>query len=519
MTSLAHILLHGAERFRDRLAVADPFESISYGVLAREASQLGRVLRAAKHDPGARSLIVLPNSVYFVRAHFANLLAGLISVPCDASLSADTLRSIAGSCEPACLLTDAATLARLTASGGLPGSIRTVVTFGGRAAGAGDAAELMDEQPADLLDVPRDEHATATIMYTTGTTGCPKGVPLTHANVLAALRSIIEFVGYSQDDREVVVLPLSHSFGLGHLYCNLMSGGAVYTENGLARVGRVLKAVENFGATGFPGTPMGFGMLLDQYGPIFAERARGLRFSVINSAPLPPERTAQLRQLLPRLDVMVYYGLTEASRSTFISLTREGPSYYRSVGRPMKHVAVQIHTADGGVAAVGDTGEVTISGPAVVREYWKNSCDTALVFRDGRLHTGDLGYLDAQGFLWITGRIKDIINVGGYKVNPTDVEKVLTTWPGVRDAGVVGVEGVGGLTGEAVIAALVLAPDCALNEVELQQYCVARLEKFKVPTRFVAVPEVSRTNTGKIRRAELHKLVIAALGAGAAPRF
>lgn len=518
MKRVADILLRGAARFGARQAVADPLESVTYAQLGLQASQLGRALHALGTQPGERSLVVLANSVNFVRAHFANLLAGLVSVPCDANLTAETLGALAGSCEPRCLLTDRNTLARLTSHAPLPACIKDVVLLdsagpampgGSRLWAAGD---IMSGQPADLLDTPREGDDLAALMYTTGTTGRPKGVPLTHANILAALHSIVEFAGYTSDDREVVILPLSHNFGLGHVYCNLMSGGAVYTENGLARIGRVLKAVESFGATGFPGTPMGFGLLIDQYGPVLASKGRNLRFSVINSAPLPPERTVQLRELLPQLDIMIYYGLTEASRTSFISLTRSGPGYYRSAGRPMKHVEVRIQNPTGTALPAGETGEVIIRGPAVPGAYWKNPEETQLAFRHGWLHTGDLGHVDADGYLWITGRIKDVINVGGYKVNPAEVEKVLLAWPGVRDAGVVGIEGAGGLTGESVVAALVGDAGFVPDEAALQQHCLARLEKFKVPARFVVVPEISRSNTGKIKRAELARVVAASLG-------
>lgn len=517
MKRVAEILLEGAVRFGPRPALADPAETLSYAELAGQASRLGRALRGLGLEPGERSLVVLPNGTDFARAHFANLLAGLVSVPCDAGLTAGTLAALAASCEPSCLLTDAATLARLSAGGALPSCVREVVILGNTPTPTAmsrhhSAADLMSSQPDDLLDVPRASGDLAALMYTTGTTGRPKGVELTNANVLAALHSIVEFVGYGPEDREVVILPLSHNFGLGHVYCNLMSGGAVYTENGLARPGRVLKALESFGATGFPGTPLGFGMLIDQYGPVLAQKGRNLRFSVINSAPLPPERTEQLRRLLPGLDVMIYYGLTEASRTSFISLSKAGPVYYRSAGRPMKHVEVQIHDADARALPAGETGEVVIRGPAVTRGYWRNPDETAAVFRGGWLHTGDLGHLDADGYLWITGRSKDVINVGGYKVNPADVEAVLLQWPGVRDAGVVGLEGVGGLTGEAVVAALVKEPGVSPDETALQQHCLARLEKFKVPIRFVFLDEINRSNTGKIKRAELARAAAAALG-------
>lgn len=514
MTTLGEIILRGSERFGAREALADPAEAATYAQLGASACQLARGLRRLGLAPGERSLVVLPNSVNFVRAHFANLLAGAVSVPCDAAVTAESLAAIAASCTPACLLTDSATWRRLNLGGPVPGVPERVVLLDAPAGGwpgTIDGRALAAAEEISPLNLAPASDALAALMYTTGTTGRPKGVMLSHANVLAALRSIIEYVRYTPDDREVVVLPLSHNFGLGHVYCNLISGGAVYTEPGLARVGRVLKALASFRATGFPGTPLGFGMLMDQYGSVLAEKGAGLRFAVINSAPLPPERAAQLQALLPRLDIMVYYGLTEASRACFVSLTQAGPAMYRSVGRPMPHVELALRDAAGGMAPAGAGGEVVIRGPALAQGYWQNPAEEAAAFRDGWLHTGDLGRLDAGGNLWIVGRIKDVINVGGYKVLPAEVERVLARVGGVRDVGVAGLEGLAGSEGEVVVAGLVADDSFVLDEPALQQFCLGSLEKFKVPARFVRIAAVPRTDTGKIRRADLAAAIRSAI--------
>jgi len=520
VTTLGDILLRGVERFGPREALADPQMEVSYAELGSATFQLARGLQRIGLAPGDRSLVVLPNSVAFVRAHFANLLAGAISVPCDAAITPESLAGVCASCGPRLLLTDSASLARLTANAPLPAGLAHVVILdppakailsGAPSPGGGvgvmvpviDGTTLAAAEEMEPLRVSRRSDDLAALMYTTGTTGRPKGVMLSHANVLAALRSIIEFVHYTPEDREVVVLPLSHNFGLGHVYCNLMSGGAVYTENGLARVGRVVKALESFRATGFPGTPLGYGMLMDQYGPVLAQKGANLRFAVINSAPLSPERTTQLQALLPRLDIMVYYGLTEASRSAFISLSQSGPAYYRSVGRPMPHVDVRIRGGDGKDAAPDTSGEVVIRGPALAQGYWQNPEEESAGIRDGWLHTGDIGRIDADGYLWIVGRIKDVINVGGYKVLPGEVERVIAQFAGVRDVGVAGLEGLPGLSGETVVAGVVADEKFTLDEAALQQHCLAHLEKFKVPARFVRIAAVPRSNTGKTLRSEL----------------
>ncbi len=497
---LPQILTSGADAHAGRLAVQDIHGSVSYELLATQAGELAGGLRHLGLKTGDRSVVVLPNGILFVTAHFANLMAGAVSVPFDASVAPESFASMAANCRPRFLLTNAASAQRL-GSVAREAGIEKVISFD-ETPDALFAQEVSSLGHAGVFTDQITPDSLAVLMYTTGTTGQPKGVRLTHANVMQALRNICNFVGYGPDDREVVTLPLSHNFGLGHLYCNLLNGGAVYTESGLTRVGRVLENVESFEATGFPGTPAGFGMLMDRYGPILAKRGSKLRFSVINSAPLPPERAAQLQALLPDLDIMVYYGLTEASRSTFISLTRQGPEYYRSVGRSLGTTRLAIKSGAGETLDAGETGEVVIHGPAVTSGYWENEKETRLLLRDGWLHTGDLGHLDKEGYLFITGRLKDVINVGGYKVNPSEVERVLSRFPGVLD---VAVAGVPEPDGEVVVAAIVadqsVPPDFATIETE----CLLQLERFKVPTRFVQVAKIPRTDSGKIQRSVLIK--------------
>ncbi|WP_189515042.1 class I adenylate-forming enzyme family protein [Cerasicoccus arenae] len=447
---LSDIIVQGALHWPTREAVADASGSLTYAELAEQSARVAAWLVGEGIRPGDRVAVHLPNSVRFVVAHFGVQSAGAVSVPLDPALTPPQVAAIIASAEPKCSLDANSSWGEIEAATPLVSPVNCA---------------------ADDL---------AALMFTTGTTGQPKGVMLTHANIFAALRNIVDFIGYTEQDREVITLPLSHNFGLGHVYCNLLAGGAVYLEPGLARVGRVLKAIKEFGATGFPTTPLGIALLLDRYGEAFAERAQRLRFMVVNSAPLPPERAAQLQALLPQLNVLVYYGLTEASRSTFISLTREGPGRYRSVGRPMKDVDLQLD-AD---------GQVLIGGPTVTPGYWRDLAATESALSAGVLHTGDLGRFDADGYLYITGRIDDIINFGGYKINPLAVERVLEQFPGLSECAVVG--------SDSVVAYYVAASE--LDADALTQYCRGQLQVYETPTQFVRIDHLPRTESGKLKR-------------------
>ena len=506
------IVKTSAERYGDRLAIADPGTQMSYSELAASVFGLSQFLRKEGLQDGDRVAIALPNSVRFIESHLGIITAGGISVPLDFGIAENNFIRICENCAPRFLIADKVSMQRVGIAAET-NCLERIFLYGNEFNGDGSKIvlnlenEIFCARSTNPTNAKVDSGSVASLMYTTGTTGRAKGVPLMHSNIEAALRNICNFIGYSKNDREIVILPLSHNFGLCHVYCNLLNGGAVYTENGLARVGRVLKKLSKFGATGFPGTPTGFGLLIDKYAPVLAEHGKGLRFSVINSAPLPPERTAQLHSLLPDLNILVYYGLTEASRSTFISLSKIGPKYYRSVGRPMPNLSVEILENSGLKVEQGGIGEIVISGPTVVDGYWNNPDLNRITFKDGKIHTGDLGYIDPDGNLFITGRMKDFINVGGYKINPIEVEDVIIKYNGIEDVGVTGVEGLFGMTGDSVVAGIVVE-DKAWDANALEKYCLKHLEKFKIPVAFLRIDTIPRTNTGKARRKELRDLLI-----------
>lgn len=513
MDLIHRILLDTAETFESKVAVRDPMRALTYGRLAEEVMKQSSRLLSLDVAQRARVVTILPNSVDFFVSHFSALNAGFVSVPCDPGISIEGLNGILKSCQPAFIVTNAFVYKRLAEA------IRRAEAH---------AVVLMDDQRGhdengtpiinigDLPSHPVKDRAPqgwetdeiATIMYTSGSTGLAKGVCLTHQNVIWAITNICQFVGYTSEDTEVDILPLSHNFGLGQAYCNLAKGGTVYTEPGLVRVKRVLEALEGLPATGFSGTPSGFSLLMDRYGPVFKEKCRNLRFIIINSEAMPPKRTEQLQQLLPHVDIMVYYGLTEASRSTFISLTRMGPDFYHSVGRPMRGIKLSILDPNGVALAPFQIGEIVIEGPTVTKGYWKAPDQTAAVIREGKLYTGDLGYVDDAGFLFITGRLKDMINVGGLKVSPEEVERVLREYPGVLDAAVVGIKDCLGLPGESVVAAIVWGGEDRFASESCKRFCLTRLEPYKVPRSFVALDAIPRSENGKLLRAVIEAKVM-----------
>jgi long-chain acyl-CoA synthetase len=496
--SLHEALLGTVSRFGgDGEAVRDAQTVLTRGQLVDCAQRLAGALRSVGVTAGDPVILCAPNGVEFVIGHFAILMAGGVSTPLEAFVSPAVFSHVVNVTQAKAIITTSSALSALHKKQlRLPAQ---VFVFGAHPStvAAHDAWKLAQHGPVGEVS-QRCGGDLAAILFTSGSTGRPKGVMLSHAATLTALRSIIEFVGYTSDEREVVTVPVAHSFGLGHVYCNLFSGGAVYLEAGLANVKRVLTTISDWGATGFPGTPLSFALLLDTYGPVFSDKAKNLRFIVVNSAPLPSARARQLQKVLPNTELFVYYGLTEASRSTFVSLTRE-PDRLHTVGRPMPGVQLSFDP---------ETGEVLIAGPHLADGYWSEPVATADAFTSQGLRTGDKGVLDADGFLTITGRLKDQINLGGFKVDPSEVEEYLrTSMRGLTDVGVVGLDDG---DSQVVACAVVLEHGATFDPKALTQSARGALEPFKVPTVWQVVSTIPRSATGKILRGELKQLLSSA---------
>ncbi len=495
IASLADIAAATAEREPQRIAIDDGRRRVTYGQLSSSASRFAGFLGTSGVHRGARVAICLRNQVEFMEAHLGILQAGCVSVPIPPESTDAELDAYLSDAEPMVFIASpsvverqsrpAVDLLRLTDS---PCSIPGVLTLADAIAGASG-------EPAP----PRSEpNALAVLLYTTGTSARPKAVMLSHQNTLAAIRNEISIVGQNAE-RELVVLPLWHSYGLGQVYCNLATSGTVFLRNGLTRLGRILDLLHAERITAFACTPTGYKLILERGGEAFQKAGQFLTQSVVNSSPLSRPLAERLRQVLPQLRIFVYYGLTEASRTTFLSLNDVAPEKYESVGVPAPGVQVRVVRQSGASAAIGEEGEIVVSGDTVALGYWRRPEETSATFTANQLRTGDVGTFDQAGNLWLRGRLKDFINVGGLKVSPSEVEQSLGTHPSVADCAVCAVPDT--LTGEAVAAMIVLKPNELVNTEALETHCATTLEHFKVPKIWVMADVVPRTDSGKaIRR-------------------
>lgn len=342
--------------------------------------------------------------------------------------------------------------------------------------------------------------AIADLLYTTGTTGRKKGVVLTQASILAAAHNITAFVGNGPNDVEVVPLPLSHSFGLGRLRCLAVAGHTIVLEAGLGTGIPTLKRILDAQATGLALVPTGFDILRQMTGDSLGRVREHLRYIEIGSAPMKSETRSWLTALLPRTRICHHYGLTEASRAAFTEYHADAHKP-GSAGRAAPNVEITICDESGQRLSAGDPGEVVVRGGMVMREYWKQPELTQQAFCGQGLKTGDIGYLDTDGYLFLLGRRGDLINVGGRKVAPDEIENLLCQIEGVRDAGCVAEPDK--LLGECVKAYVVA--DREIERAEVLAFLRPRIEEYKVPQSIERITAIPRTNSGKIQRQALRR--------------
>ena len=361
-----------------------------------------------------------------------------------------------------------------------------------------EEVDILTQPPATFTGPVRDD--VADIMFTTGTTGEPKGVPLTHENLSAAVRQINEFIGNGKEDVEVLALPVHHSFGMGRARCVLAAGGTLVMVDGFTNTSRLFSLLSDYNATGFAFVPAAWAYIEQMSGLRIAQYATSLRYIEIGSAPMPIEKKRQLMKLFPQARICMHYGLTEASRSTFIEFHSER-EHLDSVGKAAPHVDIAVFSESGEQCAPGQEGEICVYGKHVIAHYLGESRQRS---RHGKyFRTGDWGVLDEQGYLTILSRTKDIINCGGKKVSPEEVETYLRQLTGIEDCACVPMPDPQGVLGEVVKAVLVGAPSEATTLENIRASLKNNLETYKLPVCVEWRQSLPRTSSGKLMRSSI----------------
>lgn len=506
---LHHFLEASAALQPDKTALVCDGQRYSYAQIDRMATQLAGLLQRRGVQRGDRVAIFMDNAVEAVIAVYAALKAGAVFMPVNPLTKQDKLAYLLNDSRASVLLAHAAL--RETFSGALANnrSVHTCLVFGElrqahadpRVQSYPDAAGA-EAGPDDPGNIDQD---LAAIIYTSGSTGDPKGVMLTHLNMVSATNSVSRYLGLHHGDVVLCVLPLAFDYGLYQVLMSFKLGATVVLERSFAFPVKVLEVMARERVTVLPGVPTVFSLLMG-IKSLSQNDLGALRMITNTAAALSEQHIKDLRALFPQATLFSMYGLTECKRVTYLP-PEQLDIRPTSVGRGMPNEEVWLVDEAGQRLPNGSTGELVIRGSNVMRGYWEKPDETARRLRPGPnpgelvLYSGDIFRTDAEGYLYFVARKDDVIKSRGEKVSPREVENVLYAMQGVHEVAVVGVPDA--VLGQAVKAFVALRPGFSYSEREVIKYCLSRLESFMAPKHVVFVDALPKTDTGKIKKTGL----------------
>ncbi|GMA21861.1 long-chain-fatty-acid--CoA ligase [Arsenicicoccus piscis] len=492
MTNLAHNLLETARRHPDNTVVRLDEDETSYAGLVEQTANVAGWLRAKGVGPGDRVVLSLPNLPAFAVAYYAVLRLGAIVVPMNPLLKPREVEFYVRDSGAELVIGMAPDTAEGTAEAG--GRFVPVTEIVEAAAGGGDITPVREV-------VERADDDTAVILYTSGTTGRPKGAELSHANLDINQRLTGEvLMTLTAEDTLMGCLPLFHVFGMTCVLNNAVATGAAVTLVPRFDPSAVLHAIERDRATIFVGVPTMYAAMLATARTMDpAPDLSSLRLCVSGGSSMPVEVMKAFEETFDCI-VLEGYGLSETSPVASFNQPHQERKP-GTIGTTIPGVDMMIMREDGSAAEVGEIGEIVIRGHNIMKGYWGRADATADAIRDGWFHSGDLGTIDDEGYLTIVDRAKDMIIRGGYNVYPREVEEVLYEHPGVAEAAVVGIPHPH--YGEEVAAYVALRPDQQVSEQELVDFCKERVAAYKYPRVVHLIDGLPKGATGKILKREL----------------
>lgn len=493
-----------ARRSGDRPALWTANGVVTYGRLFEQSRALAQTLRVHGVVPRDRVAIVLDNSAEFVLAYLGSLGAGAVVVPCNPGAPCASLASVFQDCRPVAAFMMKPDLATTQALRVADPDLNTLyAAHSGKSEKQGpltiwSLADWFSSANATLPGEEAEEESLAAIIYTSGTTGTPKGVMLSHANLDATASAGRQMLDLRADDRVGIVAPLFHLYGLREVDAALRVGATVILPPGGAFLASVHRHLQVAHVTGISAVPGALALLVERYRSELAASSGHLRYLTIGTAPASAALLSALRETLPSTRIVVTYGLTEVSRVSFRDVM-DGESSVGNVGRPYPGVEISLLGDSEGV------GRVVVRSRMVMLGYWNRPEATRDVLgADGSLLTPDCGWIGADQTLHLLGRIDEVINCGGQKVSPAEVEEVLARHSRVAAVAVLAMADPAGILGQ-VVRAIVVRRDDSLSINELLRHAASSLEAHKVPRSIEFVNEIPRSVLGKPQRFQMDR--------------
>lgn len=492
MCNLFSLLHDSTLKYAEKVYVVDKGVEYTYSNVYEKCISVAENLKLIGLNEGDRVLVYFDNSIEYISAFFSVLLVNGIVVPINKNTTMENIKYIIENTKPKAIISNETFLKRLQ------GKVDFEVC---RAVNIDEVWSRRCSNSCALINkLTKDGDMPSVILYTSGTTRMPKGVTLTHKNLIANTESILEYLELKNDDSILATINFSYSYGNSLLLTHTKVGGTIFIENRVSYPIKVLEQMVISKASGFSTVGSYINLLLKQEG-LREYHLKELKYITFAGESTSFEDIITLNKLAPHIKIFVMYGQTEASAR----LSYLDPSMLfkkaGSIGRGIPGVTLRVVDEAGKDILPGEIGEIIASGANIMKGYWNNEEDTKSIIRDRWLYTGDLATIDKDGYIFVKGRKDDIIKHLGHRISPMEVEAAINTNEHVLESAVVGVENSKGKQ----IKAFIVPKNKTVKIEEIDAYIKKLLPPFKRPQIIEFISELPRTTNGKIKRSELRE--------------
>ncbi|MBN1414624.1 MAG: acyl--CoA ligase [Bacteroidales bacterium] len=462
-----------------------PRETITYHDLHESSIKLAAYLNDTI-GVNQNILLLAPNSVFFMVAYLGIIKSGNVVVPLNPEIEQNNLDYIQDKCQADLTFTTSHLTAKLRFNSllvlnekELESILQSISTIGS-----------FEHETSDQL---------AEIIFTSGSTGEPKGVMISHKNLIANTGSILEYLHLTDRDTMLVVLPFYYCYGLSLLHTHLRVGGSIVLNNMFIMLGGIINDLKRYKCTGLAGVPTHFQILLRKSDSFKKENFPDLRYVTQAGGKLHNVFISEFIETFPHIRFYVMYGQTEATARLSWLPPEKLPEKIGSCGKGIPGVILKVADAEGNPVKPGETGEILASGNNIMQGYYKDPESTAQTIRNGWLHTGDLATVDDEGFIYLTARKKEIIKVGGRRVSPKEIEEVIVSMPEIIDCSIEAVYDE--ILGETMKATVVTKEPVkgimTVTSDSIKTWCAGRLASYKIPQIIELKDKIAISATGK----------------------
>ncbi len=503
-------LENSAQNHPDTQAVWYKDQWMDYAEIDILSNKVANYLKEVGVSRGDRVAILYENSFDYVISYFAVLKAGAIEVSLNTETTVDTLIYVLNDSGAKAIITNRKYSRYLIPALTKAHELKEVIIDQQDLSAYEDIGHCNQIHLKEIYDIGKDNHPDirgvdvdiASIVYTSGSTGKPKGVMLSHLNVVSNTKSIVQYLQLTGKDRVMAVLPFFYIYGKSLLTTHFCVGGSVVIDNRFLFPQVILETMEKTKVTGFAGVPSTFLILLNR-SKVREYKFKSLRYVTQAGGSMAPSIQKQVAEIFTPAKLFIMYGATEAAPRLSYLEPDMLVSKLGSIGKAIPNVDLFVADKSGNRLPVDQTGEIVARGSNIMLGYWKDAIQTSKVLKNGLYFTGDIGRMDEDGYIYVVGRSKDIIKVGGFRVSFKEIEDALLEINEIHEVAVVGVDDP--ILGEAIKAFVVFRENTDLTKENINYALKTKLPPYKQPKHIEIVDSIPKNKSGKVLRTELKR--------------